>query len=185
MKILDIGCGNGKFKAEDPLDVVIGLDSVKLNGVDVVHDLEKTPLPLKNNEFDMVIAYHVLEHIRNFVPLMKEIWRITKENGVVKIKTPFYSSWGQFNDPTHVRFFTPFTFSYFEGENIYSHEVKKPGKKVNFRVDKVKINFGIGKSSIMNKIFNPLLNLNHRFYCRFFAWIFPAAEIAFELKVLK
>ena len=185
MKILDIGCGNSKIKAESPNDKVIGIDIAKLKGVNIVHDLEKTPLPFKNDEFDAVVSHHVLEHIRNFIPLMNDIWRITKKEGIVRIKTPFYSSWGQFNDPTHVRFFTPFTFSYFEGDNIYSHEVKKIGKKINFKVEKVRINFGIGKSSIMNRVFNPILNINHRFYCRFFAWIFPAAEIEFVLRVVK
>jgi SAM-dependent methyltransferase len=185
MKVLDIGCGNGKTKSENPGDKVIGVDFAKLKGVDVVHDLEKTPLPFRKDEFDAVIANHVLEHIRNFVPLMNEIWRITKKEGVVRIKTPFYSSWGQFNDPTRVRFFTPFTFSYFEGESTYSHEVKKANKGVDFKVERVRINFGIGKSSVMNKILNPLLNINHRFYCRFFAWVFPAAEIEFVLRVIK
>lgn len=41
------------------------------------------------------------------------------------------------------------------------------------------------KIKILNWIIDPLVNLNHRFYCRFFAWIFPSAEIEFELKVLK
>jgi predicted SAM-dependent methyltransferase len=61
MKILDVGCGNNKYKGNKG-DIVIGIDKVKLKGVDVVHDIEKTPWPFKTNEFDCVICSHVLEH---------------------------------------------------------------------------------------------------------------------------
>jgi len=37
----------------------------------------------------------------------------------------------------------------------------------------------------LNFIFNPLINLNQKVYCRFFSWILPAAEIEYELGVLK
>jgi len=174
MKILELGCGNSKTKG------AIGLDSSKLPGVDVVWDLEKTPLPFKDGEFDEVRAYHLLEHIHNFLLLMKEINRITRKGGKVHIKVPFYSAWGQFNDPTHVRFFTPFTFEYFK-QGEYSHEVGE----IRFDVESVKLNFGVGSSSKMNFLFNPLLNLSHKVYCRFFAWIFPAAEIEYILRVVK
>jgi len=50
-----------------------------------------------------------------------------------------------------------------------------------FSIEKIKINFGIGKSSKLNWLFNPLINLNHKVYCRFFAFIFPSAEIKYEL----
>jgi SAM-dependent methyltransferase len=175
---LHLGCGNDYKKG------YINIDASKDVNPDKVWNLEKTPLPFKDNSVDEVLAFHVLEHINNFIPLMHELHRICRKDALIWIKTPFYSSWGQFNDPTHVRFFTPFTFNYFEGEHNYSHQVKT-GYKTNFKVQKVKINFGIGYSKIMNKIFNPLINFNHRAYCRFFAWIFPAAEIEYKLRVIK
>ncbi|MEM4714257.1 MAG: class I SAM-dependent methyltransferase [Candidatus Nanoarchaeia archaeon] len=78
MKILDIGCGLRKYKLKKNAKV-IGLDVIKLPGVDVVHDLEKTPLPFKDNEFDIVIANHVLEHVKNLISVIHEIWRITMD----------------------------------------------------------------------------------------------------------
>jgi hypothetical protein len=173
---LNIGCGVFKKKG------YINLDSSSSINPDQVWNLEKTPLPFKTNSIEEINAEHVLEHIQNFVPLINDLWRISKKGAIIKIKVPFYSSWGQFNDPTHVRFFTPFSFNYFLKGN-YSHEVNCD--KDMFKIKKVGINFGIGSSKKLNFLFNPLLNLNHRFYCRFFAWIFPAAEIEFELEVLK
>lgn len=175
MKI-HFGCGNDKKKG------FLNCDISKNVNPDKVVNLEKK-LPFKDNSAEEIILNHVLEHIINFIPLMHELWRISKKNVLIKIKVPFYSSWGQFNDPTHVRFFTPFTFNYFNGKGNYSHEVQT--KKEMFKIEKSKINFGVGKSSILNKILNPLLNLNHQIYCRFFSWIFPASEIEFELRVIK
>ena len=97
-------------------------------------------------------------------------------------KLPFYSSWGQYNDPTQVRFMTPFTFDYFKKGN-YSHEVEV--SRDLFSIEEVKLNFGVGESAKLNFIMNPIINLNHRFYCRFFAWMFPASEIKYKLKVNK
>ncbi len=173
---LNIGCGGKKLRGYTNLDF-----SADVNP-DIVWDLEKGPLPFQDNIFSKIVAEHVLEHISNFVSLMHELWRICENGAVIKIKTPFYSSWGQFNDPTHVRFFSPFTFNYFRGSG-YSHQVGV--KEKLFNVKKVKLNFGIGTAKKLNWIVNPLVNFNHKFYCRFFAWIFPVSEIEYELVVLK
>lgn len=172
---LHLGCGN------DYKEGYVNCDVTNKVKVDQIVDLEKPLIMFKDNSIDEVICNHVLEHIRNLIPLIHELYRICKKNTVIKIKTPFYSAWGQFNDPTHVRFFTPYTFDYFN-KNNYSHEVNCERDMFNI---KVKLNFGIGKSSKLNWLFNPLINLNHKFYCRFFAWIFPCAEIEYQLNVLK
>jgi len=175
MKI-QLGCGRDKRKG------YVNVDGSPEVNPDKVWDLEKTPLPFKDNSVEEILANHVLEHIQNFIPLMHDLWRICKNKTKIKIKTPFYSAWGQFNDPTHVRFFTPFTFNYFK-KGTYSHEVKCVKDMLN--VKKVKINFGIGRASKLNWIVNPLINFNHEFYCRFLAWILPASEIEYELEVIK
>ena len=173
---IQVGCGNDKRQG------YVNIDSSKEVNPDVVWNLEKTPLPFKDNEINFVLANHVMEHIENFIPLMHDLHRVCKPNSIIKIRTPFYSSWGQFNDPTHRRFFTLFTFEYFK-KNNYSHEVSC--NKDMFFPKKIKINYGIGKLKKLNWIVNPLLNLNHNFYCRFFAWIFPASEIEYVLEVIK
>jgi len=173
---LHLGCGNDKKEG------YLNLDSSKEVKPDKVWNLEKTPLPFKDDSFEEILANHVLEHINNFVPLVHEMNRISKNGAKIIIRVPFYSTWGQYNDPTHVRFFSPWTFNYFNKGN-YSHEVN--AKKDMFKIKKVQINFGIGSSKKLNWVLNPLINLNQRFYCRFFAWIIPSAEIYYELENLK
>ena len=54
---LDLGCG--KHKKEG----FIGVDQAKVEGVDVVHDLKKTPWPWKANSVDEIHCSHFLEHL--------------------------------------------------------------------------------------------------------------------------
>lgn len=173
---LHLGCGNDYKKG------YVNCDISKEVNPDKIVDLEKPLKMFKENSVDEIIANHVFEHVYNFIPLMHELYRICNKGAIIKIKTPFFSTWGQYNDPTHVRFFTPYTFDYFRKGN-YSHEVS--ANKDMFEKIRVKINFGIGKSSKLNFIINPIVNFNHKIYCRFFAFILPSAEIEFELKVLK
>jgi len=166
---LNLGCGWDKLEGYINCDI-----SPEVKPNKIINLEEK--LHFEDNSIDEILLNHVLEHIKNFIGLIHELYRISKVGAIIKIKCPFYSSWGQFNDPTHIRFFTPFTFEYFR-DNIYSHEVKS---KVDMFDVKVKINY---RSKHSNPTINKLINLNHRIYCRLFAWIFPASEIEYELIV--
>jgi len=42
-----------------------------------------------DNTFDLIICYHVLEHIENDISAMSELYRILKRNGNCIIQTPF------------------------------------------------------------------------------------------------
>ena len=42
-----------------------------------------------DNQYDIVICYHVLEHIENDLKAMQELFRITKSDGICIIQTPF------------------------------------------------------------------------------------------------
>ena len=116
---LNIGCG------DKPKKGYTNVDFRKYQGVDVCHDLEKTPLPFKSNSIDKVISEHVMEHIVNFIPLMEDIFRLLKPGGSVSITVPYYNSIGAFQDPTHVRFFTETTWRYFtKNEGIPDYHFK-------------------------------------------------------------
>ena len=90
-----------------------------------------------DNTIDEFRAHHIFEHIevRNFIPLLNEIWDALKAGGVLKIYVPnghhIKAAW---SDPTHVRCFTIDTFGYFtrEGYNAFAytdkiwHYIKEP-----------------------------------------------------------
>ena len=171
---MKLNIGAGKEKREG----YFTLDNSPLVHPDILADLEKE-LPIEDNLFDEIIANYILEHIENLSGLMKGIHRICKNGALIKIKVPFYLSVGAFMDPTHKRFFTPFTMDYF-CDSFYNYETV--GKQL-FKLKKVKLQYTFTRK--INKIIDPLLNLNHKVYCKFFAGIFPCSVINYELEVLK
>lgn len=104
--MLDIGCGRNKLPS------ATGLDQVNLPGVDIVADLNKT-LPIEDEEFQMVYADQVLEHIENMVDLVYEVHRVLRPGGLFLAHVPYFRSLWAYLDPTHVRSFTIRSMDYF------------------------------------------------------------------------
>ena len=108
--LLELGCG--KRKAFEPS---IGVDWHDFEGVDIQADLEETPWKWAWEEScRLVVAHQTLEHLRNLVSVMAEIWRICAEGANVEIVVPYAAGKPALQDPTHVRFFTEETFRYWE-----------------------------------------------------------------------
>ncbi|AJF62701.1 MAG: Methyltransferase type 11 [archaeon GW2011_AR20] len=175
MKILDLGCGNKKYKSKD--NVVVGVDNVKLKNVDIAHDLNKFPYPFKKNEFDLIYTSHALEHLDNLDDVFQELIRITKPGGRILIRVPHFSCGVSYRDPTHKRLFSYFTFDYFTDECFYT--------KSKFKIIIRRLNFTRQNFTFLNYIFNPIINLSPLLYERFFCWILPCAEVIAELEVRK
>jgi predicted SAM-dependent methyltransferase len=113
MRALNIGCGTDiRPSSEDPPIEWVNLDIAKLEGVDVVHDLEVRPWPFADDEFDALLADDVWEHVDDWRGFMKESWRILKAGGQIKIRTCAYGVEQSFRDPDHKRWATRETFCY-------------------------------------------------------------------------
>ncbi|MFH8086806.1 MAG: class I SAM-dependent methyltransferase [Candidatus Aenigmatarchaeota archaeon] len=174
-KILEVGCGLKPFKEEK--GKVIHLDKIKLPHVEIVHDLDKFPYSFKDNEFDMIIASHVLEHVEDLVAVMKEFHRILKKDGILKITVPYFASPTGFMDPTHKHFFTLKTFDYWDKRTFLGKKFNYEVNNVEFKIIKKELHFGKIKITIKNsKVWSIYENV--------FSKIIPASEIYFELKKL-
>ena len=53
--------------------------------------LDITAMSLPSSSLDLIICYHVLEHIPNDIQAMKELYRVLKPSGSIYIQTPFSS----------------------------------------------------------------------------------------------
>ena len=53
------------------------------------YNYDITQIPLEDNFFDLIICYHILEHIENDKKAMAELHRVLKQNGSCIIQTPF------------------------------------------------------------------------------------------------
>ena len=82
--ILDVGCG---YTANKNADVIADIQDLSNFYKDkkFVRILEKK-LPFKDNEFDFVIASHVIEHVEDFQFFIKEIERISNQ-GYIELPT--------------------------------------------------------------------------------------------------
>jgi SAM-dependent methyltransferase len=169
MKKLNLGSGP---------DIRVGwvnLDRLALPGVDVVHDIEHLPLPFPNDAFDYVLCQDVLEHV-DYIPLLRDIWRIMRTGGTLHIRVPHFTSCNAYGDPTHKRFFNSDTFSFFVAGNDRSYYFD-----FSFaRMDALRIQFG-------PRAYLPvkwLVNRNRRtqtFYEASPLRIFPASNIEVDL----
>jgi|TARA_Y100000310_G_C20660996_1_gene804779 SAM-dependent methyltransferase len=171
MKKLNLGCG---------LDIkrdYINLDFLDVEGIDIKHDLNKFPYPFKKNTFDEIYTSHVLEHLENLEKVMAELKRISKPGAKIYIRVPHFSCGVSYRDPTHKRLFSYFTFEYFTKDCFYGLP--------EFKIVKRSLNFTRLAFTSLNKIFNPIINLNPALYERFGCWMFPCAELIITLKVLK
>lgn len=121
--VIDVGCGDNKISG------AVGLDKRNCKGVDVICDFESA-LPLKDNSVEVVHLRHAIEHIRNLIGFMEDLYRICKTNATVNVEAPYYSSRGAFRDPTHLHFISEDTFQYFEYPADY-------GTKTNFKIEKI------------------------------------------------
>ena len=173
---LNLGCGR------DIRPGYVNLDLAKIPGLDVVADLE-TPLPFRDGAFDEVVSSHVLEHVRDLIPLLGELARISRPGAVLRIEVPHLSFFGAYTDPTHKRFFGYHSFDYFTAEghyNFYSH--------LRFRIRRREIRFYWIKNErrvVRSRVITGLINLVPLVYERFFCWMLPANELYFELEVVK
>lgn len=111
---LIIGCGSTRDKRLSADETSIFDDPVFLDynidhNPDVIWDLMNMPLPFKDNEFDEIHAYEVLEHTgaqgdyKFFFRQFSEFWRILKPNGHMMVTCPSRHSPWAWGDPSHTR----------------------------------------------------------------------------------
>ena len=144
-KILDIGCGNGRFLLDckktgwNVYGIEIDKEAsqiTKKNRIKVFDNLKEAKF--KDNFFDTITLWNSLEHLPNPMETLKEIKRILKkENGDLIIEIPnidslsynlFKSKWHNLDAPRHLYHFPLSTIK------------KKICNKLKFKIIEVKYN---------------------------------------------
>jgi SAM-dependent methyltransferase len=107
---IDLACGDIKQPG------FIGIDIAPSQYVDVVLDLEKTPYPIPSECASMLLASHIVEHIKPWlmIDIMNEWWRLLKVGGQLLIATPYAGSPQFWQDPTHIKGWNEATPEYFD-----------------------------------------------------------------------
>jgi len=129
-KVLDIGCGSGKFLAiiralhMQPFGVEVSEVAVNVakNITPEVYlgeyeNLEDSPFSSNPSlKFDVIVANHVLEHTANPIKFLQKVNKMLTAEGLAIIATPNYQSvwailfgryWAQLDTPRHLFVFSP------------------------------------------------------------------------------
>ncbi len=174
-KVLDVGSGDGsvlfwldKFKfsnnivsSEISKSGIEKIKSRKLKSVTKVILFDGYKLPFKNNEFDLALCSHVIEHIEYPRMLIREICRVSKKQ-IFEIPIDFsfnidknfdhYMSYG------HINVYSPQTFRYLlktEGLNIE--------KYINNLYSKSVYNYMNRNKTLIKRFFSLLIRLIRRY----------------------
>jgi 2-polyprenyl-3-methyl-5-hydroxy-6-metoxy-1,4-benzoquinol methylase len=102
---MDIGCSDGELtyliakliKADKIIGIDIDIEALKkakAKGIDTYClDVDKDPLPCKDDSVDFITALDIIEHLINPDNLLRESKRCLKKSGHLLITTPNMASW--------------------------------------------------------------------------------------------
>jgi len=95
---LNLGCG------ERNIPGYINVDIHSPNA-DIQHDLNTFPYPFKKDSIDFILMADVLEHLQDPLAVLRELYRILKPGGKIRIYLPHFSYHGAYN-PFHRTFWS-------------------------------------------------------------------------------
>jgi SAM-dependent methyltransferase len=85
-RLLDVGCASGNQQARDLACTVIGLDEDPAARPTVLG--RAGDMPFASASFDYVVCHHVLEHIADPEPALREVARVVKPTGGLSVAVP-------------------------------------------------------------------------------------------------
>jgi ubiquinone/menaquinone biosynthesis C-methylase UbiE len=126
---LDIG--GGKCKG----DGWATFDSNK--EADITHDLDRFPYPFKSNSISEMRFSHTLEHLKEPLQVMEELYRIAKKGCIIHITIPYWKI-DMGKNPAHRHFFHPEWFRNLDATRPCWSEEMKHLCKVDWKLVKEK-----------------------------------------------
>lgn len=169
--VLDLGCGGAKHAGAWGVDRDPGVSP------DLLHDLDLHPLPLPSDHFRVVHCQDVVEHIQDIEGFLREIHRVARKGARVHLRTPHYTSWYAYNDPTHRHALGYFALDRFTDTPGYHTRSTPLFRYITRRILFPRPWRVLGVAALANAA--PAR------YEQMFAWCFPAENLLFELEVLK
>jgi len=168
--VLDVGCGAKKWPGS------VGLDISPDTDADVVHDLDTFPYPFDDDRFDQILMQDVLEHVREPIQVMDELFRISADGARIQLRTPHFSSMLAYSDPTHRHYFSAEAIRTL-AQPRFAHYTTVRLRIVHVTLDLWLPFRAIGMGRLANRF--PIQ------YESYLAFRFPAMNIRAELQVSK
>jgi ubiquinone/menaquinone biosynthesis C-methylase UbiE len=154
----------------------------------VVGDVVDVLRSLRDDSVSEVYSSHLFEHIEDLSTLIAELERVLVLGGRLHVVVPHFSNPYYYSDPTHVRPFGLYTFSYFADDRLLRRRVPTYGHLPRLRLESARLNF---RSSIefrgryrLKTVLGRLVNASgwlQEFYEENLFGILPCYELEFEL----
>lgn len=180
-KRINLGSGN------DYREGWVNVDENEHVKADIRHNLNLYPYPFSDNEFEEVLASHVIEHLDDPLDFLQEIYRIAKPGARVTIRCPHFSC--NWIHPRHKSAISTKLFDFLANDSTERY------LEADFKVEKVVFKWisqgQIGKRNkpvmrFLNHAISGLANLNpaitERIWCY---WVGGFEEMIFEVRVNK
>ena len=180
-RILDVGCGTNKYPN------AVGIDYNPRTHADVIHDLGVVPYPFDDDEFDLIVSRHVIEHVPDVMAFVSELHRITKPGGRIQLVTPHYSNPDWPTDPTHRNHFNSYSFNCFmQDRQLFPFYTDVELKPVRTYVSLANLWRALGIEFIVNLDQRwPGFRFTRKFWEFYLSYIFRGKELQFEFEVVK
>jgi predicted SAM-dependent methyltransferase len=180
-KILDVGCGANKYEG------AIGLDNNPRTAADVIHDLGDLPYPFPDNEFDLIIASHVVEHVPDLMAFIGELHRIAQPGARIRIATPHYTNPDWPNDPTHKNHINSYTFNTFlPGRRVFDFYTDVELRPIRTYVSLLNVWKYLGFELLVNLDQHmPSMRFFRKFWEHYLSAVCRGKELKFEFEVVK
>lgn len=134
--VLHLGCGRKKWDAPRLLEYVglqlpmdrqphvLHVDAETSVDPDVVWELGSRSELTSDGHYDLIIAWHMLEHIaghESWFRAWEQMYALLKPGGMLYAESPYYDSIWAWSDPTHVRALSEHSLVFFN-QNSYRIE---------------------------------------------------------------
>lgn len=165
--LLEIGCGEGRgidllknkvdsYTAIDKIEGVINQLSAKYPDIKFIQDNIPPLNKVKDNSFDTIVTFQVIEHIKDDKLFLEEIYRVLKPGGKALITTPNIKKTLSRN-PWHIREYTAKQLKEMAISIFPKVEMKGVGGN-----DKVMTYYEMNKKSVEKITRFDVLNLQYR-----------------------
>lgn len=131
---LNLGCG------EKLLEGWVNIDISSKVGADVVMDMEEVPWPFDDNSVDEIHCYHVLEHCKDYLKVLGEMYRVCRHDATIRIGVPHVMN-SLFNlvNPYHHNYFNEHSFRFFDSDDLKG--TANEAIEVELKTESVRINY--------------------------------------------
>lgn len=173
-RILDVGCGRGKYPG------AIGIDLSPHTQADVLCDWSST-YPFADSSFDEIRLIHVIEEVPDVMAALREVHRIARPGARVVIVTPHYTDHSSYCSPTHRWHLSSFSL-WFVGDTPQHYDYYAPAhfRQIRVTVKLLQLWRWLG--------FELLVNASRRFrrmWEYYLCFLIRGKNITWELEVVK